>query len=121
EAFEGQPDATSFATVIEGEECRRRIALTGIEQAAQMPIGDSVINVQARKLRKNQRTAFIESMKKKRLRQINSAFAVVLDIDTFLENPDSVDIKGFIKRHSVENLRRFREAVSPEARGGKGK
>jgi hypothetical protein len=121
DAFAARPDVASLAVVIEGEECRYRITLNGIEQAAQMPIGESVINVRARDLHEKQKKAFLESMKRKRQRQISSAFAVVLDIDTFLLDPPSVYIKEFVKRYSAENLQRFRAAVSPEERQGKGK
>ena len=50
-------------------------------------------------------------MKKKRQRQINSAFAVVLDIDAYLDEPAEPDLAGFVKEHSNTNLNMFRGAL----------
>jgi len=56
----------------------------------------------------------------KRQRQINSAFAVVLDVDAFLLDPTEPDLRGFVEERARTNLAQFREAL-PKDTAKKGK
>ena len=120
QAFATTPEALGVALVMQGEDCRYRIALNGIERSAQIPAGETVLNVRASAAPRNQKQVLIEALKKKRQRQINSAFAVVLDIDAFLLNPTEVNLRAFAQEHAETNLKRFREAL-PKDRIRKGK
>jgi hypothetical protein len=60
-------------------------------------------------------------MKKQRQRQINSAFAVALDIDAFLLEPSECDIAGFVGDRARTNLAMFRDAVAKPSQKGKPK
>src|SRR5207245_1188461 len=100
EAFHATPEALLTALGLQGPDCRYRIALSGIERSAQIPVGESSVVVQTSGMTKKQKPAVLEAMKKKRQRQINSAFAVVLDIDAFLEEPAECDLAAFIEERT---------------------
>jgi hypothetical protein len=115
ETFAAAPDALGIAIVMQGADCRYRIGLNGIERAAQVPVGDTLLNVRPSAAPKGQRQALLASLKKQRQRQINTAFAVVLDIDAFLLDPEGeVDVRTFVEEQAPHNLQRFREALPKE-------
>jgi hypothetical protein len=112
EAFQSNPDALGVAITMEAESCRYRIWLNGVERAAQIPVGDNLLTVRPDAATTRQKGAFAQAMKKKRHRQINSTFAVVLDIDAFLLDPPDVNLGDFIREHAANNLRAFQAAVT---------
>ena len=120
-AFHATPEALLSALVVQGQDCRYRIALSGIERSAQIPVGESSVVVQTSAAAKKQRRAVLEAMKKKRQRQIDSAFAVVLDIDAFLLEPPECDLAAFVGEHTRTNLQMFRDAVAKQTQKGKSK
>ncbi len=113
-AFSSTPEALSFALLLQGEECRYRIALTGMERSAQIPIGEATLAVRSSTVHENQRKVLMETLRKERQRQINSAFAVVLDIDAFLLEPREPDMRRFVEEHAGSNLKLFRESLPKE-------
>jgi len=114
-AFAGTQDAFGIALIIVGEDCRYRIGLNGIERSAQLPFGDAVLAIKASGASTNQKKILLDRLKQKRSRQINSAFAVVLDIDAYLEDPlGQPHFGNFVMEHSKRNLERFRSAISSE-------
>jgi hypothetical protein len=82
-----------------------------------LPVGDTVLTVRASAADKNQRKVLLETLKKNRQRQVNSAFAVVLDIDAFLLDPADPDLAAFAREHARTNLQSFREALSKDITG----
>lgn len=118
--FGGEPDALGFSIIMKGEDCRYRIALNGVERSAEVPVGDTVLRVRESTTHSNQKKILLEAMKKQRQRQINSAYAVVLDIDAFLVEPEAIDSREFIEKNNRENLSRFRDAI-PKSTSKKGK
>lgn len=121
QAFAGTPDVLSMAIVLQGEECRYRIALNGIERPAQIPFGQTILGVKASATAKNQKQVLLETLRKARQRQVNSAFAVELDIDAFLLDPESFELRDFVQQHATGNLQRFRESLSKKDPAKKGK
>jgi hypothetical protein len=120
-AFHATPEALLASVVVQGHDCRYRIALSGIERSAQIPVGDLNIVVQTSAATKKQKRAVLEAMKKKRQRQIDSAFAVVLDIDAFLLEPAECDLATFVGDRNRTNLQMFRDAVEKQTQKGKSK
>jgi hypothetical protein len=121
QAFQVTPEALGVALVAQGQDCRYRIALNGIERPAQVPVGDSSVVMQATTATKKQKRVLLEAMKKQRQRQINSAFAVVLDIDAFLLEPAECDLAGFVGERNRTNLAMFRDAVAKQSQKGRSK
>jgi hypothetical protein len=69
---------------------------------------------------KGQKKALVEALKVQRQRQINSAFAVVLDLDAFLLDPVEPDLRAFVGERIKTNLTQFRDAL-PKDTPRKGK
>jgi hypothetical protein len=121
QAFQATVEALGAALVVQGQDCRYRIALTGIERTAQIQVGDSNHAIQETAATKSQKRALLEAMKKQRQRQINTAFAAVLDIDAFLLEPTKCDLAAFVAERTRTNLQMFRDAVGKQTRKGKSK
>ncbi len=120
EAFSCTLDAVGFSALMEGEDCSYRIAVNGMERSAQVPFGDVNLTIRSSGLPKHQQETLAQTLKKQRQRQINSAFATVLDIDAFRINPVELDVAEFIRDCTSHNLERFRSAIPP-GNGKKGR
>lgn len=120
EAFQGTPEAMGVSIVLQGQDCHCRIALNGIERAAQVPMGEANLQVRASAVSKKRKAALLEAMKKKRQRQINSSFAAVLDIDAYRKEPEELALGQFLGDCVNSNLERFRNSLLKE-NGKKGK
>jgi hypothetical protein len=120
QSFAAKPDALGVAVILEGSDCRYRIGLNGIERSAQLPVGEATLTVRASGTHKDQKKVLLEAMKKQRRRQINTAFAVVLDIDVFLVDPTEPELRSFMEDHSQATVKRFHEAL-PKDTGKKGR
>lgn len=114
EAFKATLESMGGAMVLQGEDCHYRVAINGIERSAQIPVGEAVLTVRASTAPRNQRKILLESLKKKRQRQINSAFAVVVDIDAYLDEPSEANAAEFVREHAEQDLKRFRDALPRE-------
>ena len=110
----GTPDSLGFAVVVQGSECRYRIALNGIERPAQIPIGGSMLTVRPSGTHRRQKKELLEALKKQHQRQINSAFAVLLDMDAFLLDPVEPNLPEFVQVRLQTNLQQFRNALAKE-------
>lgn len=121
QAFQATLETLGVALVVQGQECSYRIAVNGIERPAQIPVGDSSVVVRETAATKKQKRMLLEAMKKKRQRQIDSAFAVVLDIDAFLLEPAECDLADFVGKRTRTNLAMFRDAVTKPSQKGKSK
>ena len=119
-SFKGNFEEIGFSLAMEGEENSYRIALNGVERPAQVPIGDATLTVRSSGLHQKVDAALKKAIKKQRQKQINPAFAAVLDIDAYRNDPAELDVANFIQECNSNNLGRFRSAVVP-ANGKKGK
>jgi hypothetical protein len=111
QAFSSTLEGLGVTLAMQGPECHYRVGLNSMERAAQIPVSDAVLSIQPSVAPRPQRKALMESLKVRRQRQINSAFAVVLDIDAFLLDPEEPDIHGFVEERVKTNLEYFREAL----------
>jgi hypothetical protein len=119
-SFEATPEAMGVSFVMRGQECDYRIALNGVERAAQLPMGDTSLNIRASAVSEKSKKALLEAMKQKRQRQINSSFAVELDLDAYRKEPQDLEIAHFLGECVRSNLERFRDSLAKED-GKKGK
>jgi hypothetical protein len=102
-AFEADLDAAGLSAVVLGKDCRYRIAFNGVETSAQLDMGAETLTVRASKLKENQRKMLMEQLKLKRHRQVNAEYAVVIDVDAYLEEPEKPDPGDFARR-TVDNI-----------------
>lgn len=111
EGFQADPEAMGASIVMRGETCSFRIALNGIERPAQIPWGESTMNIRASTASKRQREILIEAQKANRKRQINSSFAAELDIDSYRIDPVELELGDFLRDWAKFNLDRFRASL----------
>jgi hypothetical protein len=111
QAFAGSLEDLGFAITLQGEECRYRIALNSIERSAQVPVGDTVLSIRTSGIPRGQKKALVDALKKKRQRQINSAFAVLLDMDAYLLEPVEPNLQDFVQERVENNLKKFADAL----------
>lgn len=119
DSFQARQEALGISLVVQGKDCQYRIAMNGLERAAQIPVGDSSVNIRTTAASAKQKKALLEAMKRQRQRQINSAFSVVLDIDAFLLHPAECDLASFVQERTATNLQMFRDAVAKANKKGK--
>src|SRR5579872_1204687 len=96
-SFDASPEAAGLSLVLQGQECHYRIVLNGIERSAQLPVGDTSLNVRASAVSNKQKEVLREALKQKRQKQINSLYAALLDIDTYRNRPKELDLSKFLK------------------------
>jgi hypothetical protein len=84
--------------ILVGQTCRYRIAFNGVETSAQLPIGGETLSIRASALKANQKKMLVEQMRQMRRLQINSAYLVVIDVDSYLEGPKSPEPAEFQSR-----------------------
>jgi hypothetical protein len=118
--FDAAPEAMGVSLILQGQACHYRLALNGIERSAQLPMGDTSLNVRASAVSPKQKAVLIQALKKRRQRQINSSFAAVLDIDAYRKEPKELELGQFLRDCLEGNLDRFRNAL-PKDDGKKGK
>lgn len=109
----GTPYAMTCALVFASEECRYRVELKGTEQQASVPVGGGELSFMHSRAVHLNRKDLLKSLAQNRQRQLNPAYAAVVDIDAFLwdETPSDFDIRGFVKRHAADNLNMFRKCL----------
>ena len=106
--------STGFSVVLSGEDKSYRLSFNGVEQKTQIDIGQGILNINPRSLPNKQKEVLKEQMMvKKRLLQ-NPEFAAMIDIDSFIENPELVEPENFIKssfdfhnKKIAENFKKF--------------
>lgn len=111
EAFKATHDALGVAIVLQGETCRYRIGINGIERAAQVSVGDTTLTVKPSATPASQRKVLLNVLKQTRHRQIASTFATVVDVDAFLLDPAEPDVLAFVSEQARELLPRFKAAL----------
>lgn len=111
-AFGGECESVGFRTVLKLHDCWVRLMLGGIERTAEIPAGDAVINIRKSTASKNNKKLLLEAMKQKRARQINPAFFVDYDLDSYLVEPQSYNLKLFFSEHAQSGLERLRSALA---------
>lgn len=102
-AFSSAPHSTSFIAVFEGEERMFRASFNGVEIQERVPIDKSALQIKPRALHKGQKAHLRKQMKVKKLLEQNPQFAAMIDIDSYLDEPENFDVCDFIST-SIENL-----------------
>lgn len=110
--FEGKkPESTNMAMIIKDKERNFRFAFNGVEQQAQMEMGEGILSVKPRSLQKEQNRYVIEWAKAKRRQRQSPGYAAMIDVDAFIDDPLSVDARDFIVK-SMDEIEKKLEAVT---------
>ena len=113
--FAGDLESAGVSVVVAGTDAKYRIAFNGVERQAQFDFGQGLLNIPARSLNKGQREHLQKQMEvKKRMRQ-NPEFAIMIDIDCFVDDPEIIEPTDFIQKN-VEEYTRVLESIPDNMR-----
>jgi hypothetical protein len=98
ESFSGQLESEGHVAVIAAKDRKFRIAANVVERLEQLNMGAQSLKVLPRKLPKKQREAFLQQLKDKRRVLANPQFAVMIDVDCYLDNPIEIAPPDFIRK-----------------------
>ncbi len=104
EALNGNVEAKSHVVVVASQDRKFRISIIGVESQAQLNLVGGMVSIRKSKLSRGQ-----DKYLKKQLKRAanNPEFAVMFDIDSFVESPKDVEAKDFI----AESLKQIEEKV----------
>jgi len=97
EVFKGKMESRNFTIVFKGEDRKYRVSVNSVEKVGAPSLIDTkILKVQARQLPKNQQTHLMKQVKIKQKLASNPPYAVMIDIDSYIENPENIDAIDFI-------------------------
>lgn len=104
EALNGNVEAKSHVVVVKSEDRKFRISITGVESQARLNLAGGMVSIRKSKLSSGQ-----DKYLKKQLKRAakNPEFAVMFDIDSFVEFPKDIEARDFI----AESLKQIEEKV----------
>lgn len=112
-AFEGTIDAATVTMLLTGTDRKFRLSFSSVERQAQIDLGDEILNIRASTLSKDQDKFLKQQMQVRRRVHSNPAFAALIDIDVFQEEPISIDPKDFIDT----SINQYSERLNTAAKG----
>lgn len=111
EAFGGATEALGVAVVITGDDRTYRVAFNGVQRTVTVDLGKGILNVRVRDLAADQQQMLKEQERTKARIRRAPEFPAMIDIDAYVENPESPDARHFVSSTHVEALERLRKAV----------
>lgn len=111
EAFGSSTEALGVSIVITGEDRTYRVAFNGVQRTATVDLGRGILNVRVRDLDSDQQEMLRkQELTKARVRRA-SEFPAMVDVDAYVENPESPNPRDFVLSTYAEALQRLRKAV----------
>ena len=109
-AFEGQIESVGISLVLAGTERKYRIGLNGVEKSAMIDLGSEMLVLRTSTLPQDR-----DRLPKGQNRQLYSppSFGVMIDIDSYQEDPISIEPRDFVETSLSQGLERFGAAVNP--------
>jgi hypothetical protein len=109
-AFEGEIEAVGISLVMVGTDRKYRIGLNGVEKCAMIDLGSELMALRTSTLPRNR-----DSLPKGQNPRLYSppSFGVMLDIDSYQEDPNPVEPRDFLETSLSQGLKRFESAVKP--------
>lgn len=96
-AFKGSLEAVSFAATLVGEDRKFRFSAENSERVFEVDLGDVQLNVPIQALPSKDRPAAIMKREKAKSRmRRNPAFATIIDVDAYRDNPEILKPAEFI-------------------------
>lgn len=109
-AFAGHLSSETHVVVITARDRKFRAAVTAVERLEILDLGTDALKTLPRSLPKGQREALLTHLRAKLRVVSNPQFAVMVDVDAFVENPIEIEPADFI-RQSLEEI----ETALPKA------
>lgn len=103
EAFSGELESQGYVAVIAGKDRKFRISANVVERLEQLNVGTQSLKTLPRRLPTKQREALLEQLREKRRVVANPQFALMIDVDCYLDNPIDIAPTDFIHK-SLEIL-----------------
>jgi hypothetical protein len=97
DAFESSVDSAGVSVVMTGENRKFRVAFNGVERHSQVDMGEGILNVRASGLSRDQNKVFMEQQRVKHRMLQNPEHAAMIDVDAFVEEPNSIETRSFIE------------------------
>ena len=95
-AFNGTIDSEGYTLVIKGKERMFRISVNPVEKLETLDTGNASLRTLPRNLPRAQKEAAIKQWKAKNRLLANPEFAVMIDVDAYIEDPYSIASREFI-------------------------
>jgi hypothetical protein len=126
-AFGGDAESISLGVVIDGQDRKYRIGFEAVERAIELDLGDAVVSVPPQALKTGRRVsgwaedkrvaeqryeAFKEKLRTKARQEKHSPFASMIDVDTYLDDPEIVRPGEFVLSSLDVAAKNLRAAVS---------
>lgn len=102
-AFQGTLESEGHVAVISARERKYRIAINPVERLEHLDLGNEALRVLPRKLPQKQREALIAKLKAKKRLLANPEFAVMIDVDAYVDRPIEV-VPGDFIHQSLETI-----------------
>jgi hypothetical protein len=109
-AFEGQIEAVGISLVLGGADRKYRIGLNGVEKSAMVDLGSELLALKTSTLPQDR-----DRLARAQTRRLYSppSFGVMIDIDSYQEDPISIEPRDFVETSLSQGLKRFDAAVNP--------
>lgn len=112
-AFGGELSTASVAAVVQSDDRKFRIGFESVERSVQLDLGDAVLNVPAHLLPAAERQNQLRKQQRARkLREQNPPFAVMIDLDSFQEEPQLIEAGQFVRSSVQQGWDRLQSALS---------
>lgn len=95
-AFQGDIESEGHVAVISASDRKFRISLNAVERLEHLDLGSEVLKTLPRKLPKQQREVLLQQFKAKKRLLANPEFAVMIDVDAYVEEPIEIAPGDFI-------------------------
>ena len=104
DALNGEVEAKSHVVVVASDDRKFRISITGVTNQTQLDLVGGKIGIRKKRLHHEQKKYLQRELKRAAKKP---EFAVMLDIDSFVDSPKGTDAKDFI----TESLKQIEEKV----------
>jgi hypothetical protein len=108
DAFSGNVQSQNHVVVLSGQDRNIRLAVNGVENLAQLDLGNEILSIQAHKLSQKQNAMLIKQNKVRQRLRVNPSFATMIDVDAFVEKPIDAVAGDYIQ----ESFRQIQEGLS---------
>jgi|SRR5271157_3264 len=112
--FGGTQHSVALSGVFSGPDARYRVALNTIETHAQFDGGSEIVSIKPSALPSDQRQHLLKLLKQRRRMRLDAGYAAVIDIDSYLDDPPSIDPREFIARNAGSLIDKIRASSTSQ-------
>lgn len=93
----GSIESTAYTLVVRAPDRKLRVSINPVERLETLDLGTADLRTLPRYLSKDQRGALLKQLAAKRRVMVNPEFAVMIDVDVFVEDPIEIEGPDFIR------------------------